>query len=149
MTDAQPASLGDDTSELSSLGSKTTKYAFQQVDASLLESFPNQFHEGEKQGYVTQFSTDEFTSLCPKTSQPDFGSISILYCADEKCLETKSLKLYLFSFRNTGSFMETIVNTICRDIAETVDPHWIEVCGTFKVRGGVEVKPTARWSKHN
>lgn len=124
----------DDTSGLKSLGNKTTNYQYNQPDASILECFPNKFPE---RPYAIKLDCPEFTSRCPKTNQPDFAEIEISYVPDKLCLETKSLKLYLFAYRDHGCFMETIVNTIYEDIYNTIVPLHLQVKGDFNVRGGI------------
>lgn len=121
---------------LKSLGSNTTEYKFEAPNADMLETFENKYPDSP---YGVEFETEEFTSLCPKTGQPDFATIQIRYVPAELCIESKSLKLYLFSYRNHGSFMETITNKIARDIFDTCDPHALLVTGTFKARGGIDI----------
>lgn len=123
--------------ELKSLGSDT-KYTFDNPSADILESFPY-VDAGTPQ--VVTFITDEFTSLCPKTSQPDFASIHITYVPKRLGVESKSLKLYLFSYRNHGSFHEDCVSQIARDIFSVVDPQYLRVVGDFTKRGGIAIKP--------
>jgi 7-cyano-7-deazaguanine reductase len=125
---------------LKSLGSKGgTEYP---VDYSpgVLEWFGNRFPEQE---YVVELKCPEFTSLCPKTKQPDFANITIRYRPNGRLVESKSLKLYLFSFRNHGSFHEDCVNTIARDLFNLMAPRWIEVVGEFMPRGGISIHPKA------
>jgi 7-cyano-7-deazaguanine reductase len=99
-----------------------------------LETFPN-----PKPGrdYVIRFETDEFTCLCPKTGQPDFATIRIEYVPDSLCVELKSLKLYLWSFRNEGGFHEDVTNRILDDLVAAVRPHRLRVEGDFNIRGGI------------
>ncbi len=104
-----------------------------------LETFPN--HSNRK--YVVQLDTDEFTCLCPATGQPDFAKIRISYIPNKKIVESKSLKLYLWSFRNTGCFHEHLTNTILDDLVAALDPVWCKVEGDFNVRGGISIKVTA------
>lgn len=104
--------------------------------SKLLEVFPN-LHPGRR--YTVTLSTNEFTCLCPITRQPDFASIDIRYIPDRWILESKSLKLYLWSFRDEGIFHEHAVNTICNDILKVLRPHWIEVTGSFGARGGIDI----------
>jgi 7-cyano-7-deazaguanine reductase len=89
----------------------------------------------------------EFTAVCPKTGQPDFATIKILYCPDKKLVESKSLKFYLFAFRGMGMFHEFVVNKIARDLFEVMQPHWIEVQGDFMPRGGISINPVCRLEK--
>lgn len=125
----------DDTSELTQLGSQRTEYKYTSPCAEMLETFPNQHPDRE---YTVYHETEEFTSLCPKTGQPDFARVSISFCPDEKCVETKSLKLYLFAYRNEGAFMETICNRVRDDLVEAMEPRWLRVEMAFNARGGIE-----------
>lgn len=109
-----------------------------------LETFPNQ-HPGRR--YTVTLTCDEFTCVCPATGQPDFATITIKYVPDKKIVESKSLKLYLWSYRNEGVFHEHVTNTICDDLVKALDPHWIEVTGAFKVRGGISIDVTATHEK--
>lgn len=109
-----------------------------------LETFPN--HNPERR-YIVTLSTDEFTCLCPATGQPDFASITIQYIPDQWILESKSLKLYLWSYRNEGVFHEHVINTICDDLVKALAPHWIEVTGAFGDRGGIGITIVARHEK--
>lgn len=110
----------------------------------LLEVFENSF---PKRDYLIVHKTNEFTSVCPKTGQPDFGVITISYIADKKCVELKSLKFYLQSFRNEGIFYENVVNRILEDLAGVLKPRWMEVIGEFSVRGGLSSTVTASHGK--
>ena len=105
-----------------------------------IETFPNPHPERD---YAIHLVTDEFTSVCPKTGQPDFGTIEIEYVPDERCVEMKSLKLYLWSYRNEGVYYEDVTNRILDDLVETCEPRWMEVTGTFSVRGGMQNTVTA------
>ncbi len=109
----------------------------------LLEAFDNK--NPTKDAWTT-FVCTEFTSLCPKTSQPDFARIYINYIADKKMVESKSLKLYLFSFRNHGDFHEDCVQKICDDLVKLMKPKYIEVIGEFTPRGGIAIYPYAAYS---
>ena len=120
---------------LTHLGNKT-QYVFT-YDKSLLETFENQFTERD---YFIKFNCPEFTSLCPITGQPDFATIYISYIPDKKMLESKSLKLYLFSFRNHGGFHEDCVNRILEDLVELMQPRYLEVWGKFLPRGGIRFR---------
>lgn len=124
---------------LTLLGNRGVKYP-QDYDASLLETFENKHPERE---YVVKFICPEFTTLCPITSQPDFGKIFINYIPRERMVESKSLKLYLFSFRNHGDFHEDVVNVILNDLVALMDPRYIEVKGEFMPRGGISIHPFA------
>ena len=105
-----------------------------------LEAFPN--HNPERR-YTITLTCDEFTCVCPATGQPDFATITIKYIPDQKIVESKSLKLYLWSYRNEGVFHEHVTNTICDDLVKALNPHWIEVTGAFKVRGGISITVVA------
>jgi len=128
-----------DTSTLTKLGNQNTKYPTAPND-DILETFENQNPENL---YVVPFVQPfpEFTSLCPKTGQPDFASISILYIPNVKMVESKSLKLYLFSFRNEGSFHEDVTNQIFNDLWHVLQPKYLEVYGSFAPRGGLAIRP--------
>ena len=106
----------------------------------LLETFQNSF---PKRNYLIVHRTNEFTSVCPKTGQPDFGTITISYIAGKKCVELKSLKLYLQSFRNEGVFYEDLINRILNDLVSVLNPRWMEVKGEFSTRGGLKSVVTA------
>lgn len=127
-----------DTKELTLLGSANTEYP-NQYDPAVLEKFENQFPNNR---YVVEIECPEFTSMCPKTGQPDFAEITIKYIPDTHLVESKSLKLYLFSFRNKGEFHEDCINTIAHDLFNLMQPHWIEVRGDFYPRGGISINPT-------
>ena len=110
----------------------------------VLETFENK-HQGND--YWVQFNCPEFTSLCPITGQPDFAEIKIMYIPAERMVESKSLKLYLFSFRNNGDFHEDCVNIIMKDLVRLMDPKYIEVVGLFTPRGGISIYPYANYGK--
>lgn len=110
----------------------------------LLETFDNSHPQRD---YLIVHQTGEFTSVCPKTGQPDFGSITITYIAGKKCVELKSLKFYLHSFRNEGIFYEDSVNRILDDLVKVLRPKWMEVKGEFTVRGGIQSTVTAEYGK--
>lgn len=101
-----------------------------------LEAFPN--HNPDRYYRVT-LETNEFTCLCPMTGQPDFATIRVNYVPDEKVVESKSFKLYLWSYRNEGAFHEHVVNTILDDLVESLNPHYIQVTGIFNIRGGIGI----------
>ncbi len=128
---------------LTKLGSQGTKYKTD-YDPELLESFSNK-HMGND--YYVKFNCPEFTSLCPITGQPDFATITISYVPDERLVESKSLKLYLFSFRNHGDFHEDCVNIIMKDLIRLLDPKYIEVTGKFLPRGGLSIDPYCNYGK--
>src|SRR5688572_9335256 len=100
----------------------------------LLEIFDNSF---PNRNYLIIHQANEFTSVCPKTGQPDFGVITISYIAKAKCVELKSLKYYLQSFRNEGIFYENVINRILEDLVSVLAPQWMEIVGEFSVRGGL------------
>lgn len=119
----------DDLRDLTLLGHKA-------VPGKKLEAFPN--HNPERY-YLVTLETDEFTCLCPMTGQPDFATIRVEYVPDRTVIESKSFKLYLWSYRNEGAFHEHVVNTILDDLLKTLDPHWCKVTGIFNVRGGIGI----------
>jgi len=124
--------------ELSQLGSKETNYEYQ-YNPKLLETFENLHQEND---YWVTLSADEFTSLCPITNQPDFGTLIINYIPHIKMVESKSLKLYLFSFINNGEFHEDVVNKIGKDLVALMTPKYLEVVGLFYPRGNISIHPT-------
>ncbi|HOU03821.1 MAG TPA: preQ(1) synthase [Smithellaceae bacterium] len=109
-----------------------------------LEVFPNRHPRRE---YVVVLQTDEFTCICPKTGQPDFAKIKIEYIPDKKILESKSLKLYLWSFRNQGVFHEHVTNIILDDLVAVLQPRWCKVSAQFAVRGGIGITIDAEYKK--
>jgi 7-cyano-7-deazaguanine reductase len=113
-------------------------------DPSVLEAFDNKNPDSEA---WTSLLCMEFTSLCPKTGQPDFARVYINYIADKKMVESKSLKLYLFSFRNHGDFHEDCMQKICDDLVKLMKPKFIEVIGEFTPRGGIAIYPYCCWSQ--
>ena len=123
------------------LGDTRVKYP-DQYTPEVLETFVNK-HPGND--YLVTFTCPEFTSLCPITGQPDFARILISYIPRERMVESKSLKLYLFSFRNHGDFHEDCVNIIMKDLIRLMDPKYIEVKGIFTPRGGIAIHPFANW----
>ncbi|MCM1450969.1 MAG: preQ(1) synthase [Clostridium sp.] len=127
---------------LSLLGNKGVKYPTD-YDPSLLETFANRHPEHD---YLVTLLCPEFTTLCPITSQPDFGKITINYIPGERMVESKSLKLYLFSFRNHGDFHEDVVNIIMKDLIALMQPRYIEVLGEFMPRGGISIHPFANYA---
>ena len=136
----------DRTSEefgnVSSLGASNTNYPTD-YDPSVLEYFLNKHNDND---YVVSLDAYEFSSLCPKTHQPDFAKVVISYIPNEKMVESKSLKLYLFSFRNKGSFHEDCMNTVMKDLINLMDPKYIEVRGIFAPRGGISIFPYCNWA---
>ena len=121
------------------LGCTGVKYPTE-YNPEILETFKNKHPENE---YLVTFNSPEFTSLCPKTGQPDFARIVINYIPREDMVESKSLKLYLFSFRNHGDFHEDCVNIIMEDLWKLMNPKYIEVYGIFTPRGGISIYPFA------
>lgn len=128
---------------VSLLGNKNTHYQYD-YDPSVLETFINKHQDND---YMVTFTCPEFTSLCPKTGQPDFAEIIINYIPDKRMVESKSLKLYLFSFRNHGDFHEDCTNIIMKDLIKLMDPKYIEVKGNFLPRGGISILPFANYAK--
>lgn len=124
------------------LGESETEYAVT-YNPGLLEAFDNKNPNSEA---WTTFVCTEFTSLCPKTGQPDFAKIFVNYIADKKMVESKSMKLYLFSFRNHGDFHEDCIQTICDDLSGLLRPKYLEVIGEFTPRGGIAIFPYANSS---
>lgn len=109
-----------------------------------LETFPNR-HPGRD--YVVTLTTEEFTCVCPATGQPDFAKIAIRYIPDKKIIESKSLKLYFWSYRNEGVFHEHVTNTILDDLVKALLPQWCEVVADFSVRGGIAISVRAEYKK--
>lgn len=109
-----------------------------------LETFPNPNSERD---YTIDFTCPEFTCVCPKTGQPDFATIKIKYIPNKLCVELKSLKLYLWSFRNEGHFHEKVTNMILDDLVRATAPRFMEVIGDFYVRGGIHTVVTATHGK--
>ena len=135
----------DDVSQLKSLGSKQTDYAYAGlVNPKLLETFPNAFPNRQ---YWVRFKTAEFSSLCPKTGQADWATITIKYVPDLLCVESKSLKLYIGSYRNSQSFMETIIGNMITHLVELLLPQHMIVVGQFAARGGITTDVVARYDK--
>jgi 7-cyano-7-deazaguanine reductase len=130
--------------KLTLLGKRILKFP-DHPDKARLEAIP--FKSGRQKTLVT-LSTDEFTALCPVTAQPDFGEITIEYIPNKQIVESKSLKFYLFSFRNVGMFQEEIVNRILKDLKKLLSPKFIRVTGRFKPRGGIAITPVAEWGKN-
>lgn len=125
------------------LGNTKTQYATT-YSPEILEKFPNKHPEND---YMVTLNCPEFTSLCPKTGQPDFAEIKINYIPDGFLVESKSLKLYLFSFRNHGDFHEDCVNIIMKDLVALLQPKYLEVEGIFTPRGGISIYPFANYGK--
>lgn len=133
--------MKDKVNRLTKLGSKETIYSYQNPQREILETFENVYPERD---YVIEFIFNEFTSLCPKTGQPDFATITIRYIAQDLCIETKSLKLYLMQYRQEGSFMETLTNRILNDLVSACHPIEMTVISNFNVRGGIAINVTAK-----
>ncbi len=110
----------------------------------ILEVFDNQFPQRD---YVIETICPEFTSVCPKTGQPDFGELEFRYIADKKCVELKSLKFYLQSYRNDGIFYENVTNTIVNDLVAVLDPRWLELKAKFSPRGGIATNVIVEWKQ--
>ena len=127
---------------LKALGAKTAYHM--DYAPEVLEAFENRHQEND---YWVRFNCPEFTSLCPITGQPDFAEIRISYIPDKRMVESKSLKLYLLSFRNHGDFHEDCVNTIMKDLIKLMDPRYIEVTGFFTPRGGISIHPYANYGR--
>ena len=109
-----------------------------------LETFTNLYADRD---YLIEFDCPEYTSLCPVTGQPDFGHIIVRYVPDKKCIESKSLKLYLYSFRNTNTFHEESVNTILDAVVSACSPRRAEVIGRFRPRGGIAINVKATYGE--
>lgn len=127
----------DDVSKLNQLGQGgQTKYAYGSPTPEILETFTNQFRDTP---YMVSIAFPEFTSLCPKTGQPDFAEIIVEYIPNERCVESKSFKLYMFAHRNHQSFMETICNNMADDFYGALEPHWLRVKAIFNARGATHL----------
>ena len=127
------------------LGNQGTKYDYG-YNPEVLEVFDNKHPDND---YFVKFNCPEFTSLCPITGQPDFATIYISYIPNIKMVESKSLKLYLFSFRNHGDFHEDCMNIIMKDLIKLMDPKYIEVWGKFTPRGGISIDPYCNYGMKN
>ncbi len=112
--------------------------------AKRLETFPNH-HPGRD--YTVTLHTDEFTCVCPKTGQPDFAKLTLQYIPDRKIVESKSLKMYLWGYREKGVFHEHVVNVILDDLVQGLSPRWCKVTGEFAVRGGIAITVEAEYTK--
>ena len=133
----------EETQGVTLLGNQGTKYP-DNYAPEVLETFVNKHPDND---YFVKFNCPEFTSLCPITGQPDFAAITISYVPDVKMVESKSLKLYLFSFRNHGDFHEDCVNIIMKDLIRLMEPKYIEVWGKFTPRGGISIDPYCNYGK--
>lgn len=116
----------------------------QRPEEAVLEKIANQWCEAD---YEVNLICEEFTCICPVTSQPDFAKIYITYTPDEWLIESKALKLYLGSYRNVGMFHEFVINKICHDFVQLLNPKRIEVRGEYSARGGIRIVPVARWGR--
>ena len=128
--------------ELKNLG-KITEYKYDYAP-EFLEAIPNR---NSDRNYFVTLTTEEFTCLCPITHQPDYAAIKIRYIPDKKLVESKSLKLYLTSFRNHGTFHEDVVNTIADDLIKLLEPRYLEVEGNFNARGGISIVPFVNYGR--
>ncbi len=129
--------------DLTLLGSQGVEYKSDYAP-EVLETFSNKHPDHD---YFVKFNCPEFTSLCPITGQPDFATVTISYVPDEKLVESKSLKLYLFSFRNHGDFHEDCINIIMEDLIRLMEPKYIEVWGRFYPRGGISIDPYCNYGR--
>lgn len=133
----------NDQSTITLLGNQSVQYPLDYT-STILETFANKHLNHD---YFVKFRCPEFTSLCPVTGQPDFAKIYISYVPHLKMVESKSLKLYLFSFRNHSDFHEDCINTIMKDLIQLMEPKYIEVWGKFTPRGGISIEPYANYGK--
>ena len=133
----------EELKEVTLLGNQRTAYAYS-YNPSILEIFENKHLDND---YFVKFNCPEFTSLCPITGQPDFATIYISYVPNHKMVESKSIKLYLVSFRNHGDFHEDCMNIIMKDLIKLMDPKYIEVWGKFTPRGGISIDPWCNYGK--
>ncbi len=122
----------------------TDSHAASGIEASLpeIETWPNQYR-----GYEISITVPEFTSVCPKTGLPDFGTLTVHYCPNELCLELKSLKYYLLAYRNLGIFYENAINRVLDDVARAAKPNWALVRGEFNTRGGMRSMIEAKYPR--
>ena len=135
--------MNDHTKDLNLLGDQNVPYSFE-YNPGILETFDNKYPGRD---YFVKFNCPEFTTLCPITNQPDFAALYISYIPDVKMVESKSLKLYLFSFRNHGGFHETSVNMVMDDLVKLMDPKYIEVWGKVTPRGGISIDPYCNYGR--
>lgn len=135
--------MREEEKSITKLGNHDNKYPDQYAPEQL-ETFENKHPEND---YFVKFNCPEFTSLCPITGQPDFATITISYIPDKRMVESKSLKLYLFSFRNHGDFHEDCINIIMKDLVKLMDPKYIEVWGKFTPRGGISIDPYCNYGR--
>ena len=139
----KPEGTKEELAGVTLLGSKQNRYPSDYAP-EVLETFENKHPDND---YFVKFNCPEFTSLCPMTGQPDFATIYISYVPGARMVESKSLKLYLFSFRNHGDFHEDCVNIIMKDLIRLMDPKYIEVWGKFTPRGGISIDPYCNYGK--
>lgn len=143
---AQEVYMGRNADEMEGvtlLGNKNVTYKMDYAP-EMLQTFINKHQDND---YFVKFNCPEFTSLCPITGQPDFATVYISYVPDVKMVESKSLKLYLFSFRNHGDFHEDCMNIIMKDLIKLMEPKYIEVWGKFTPRGGISIDPYCNYGK--
>ena len=133
----------EEMEDVTLLGNKNVKYSMDYAP-EMLQTFINKHQDND---YFVKFNCPEFTSLCPITGQPDFATVYISYVPDVKMVESKSLKLYLFSFRNHGDFHEDCMNIIMKDLIKLMDPKYIEVWGKFTPRGGISIDPYCNYGR--
>ncbi|MBU5467858.1 preQ(1) synthase [Virgibacillus sp. MSJ-26] len=131
--------------DLTLLGNQDVSYEFK-YNPDILEAVDNDYADRD---YFIKFNCPEFTTLCPMTGQPDFATLYISYIPDEKIIESKALKLYLFSYRNYGGFHEASVNMMMDDIIKLINPRYIEVLGKFLPRGGISIDPYCNYGRPN
>ncbi len=128
----------NDLADLTLLGQDTTR------PSKKLETFPNRHPNRD---YTVTLRSEEFTCVCPATGQPDFATITIRYIPDKRIVESKSFKLYLWSFRNEGVFHEHVANVILDDLVDALEPRWCEILAEFSVRGGIAISVQAEYSR--
>ncbi len=133
----------EEMQDITLLGNQGTTYPTD-YDPTLLQTFENKHPDHD---YFVKFNCPEFTSLCPLTGQPDFATVTISYVPEVRMVESKALKLYLFSFRNHGDFHEDCINIIMEDLIQAMDPKYIEVWGKFTPRGGLSIDPYCNYGK--
>ena len=133
----------EEMQDVTLLGQNNVRYGYDYAP-ELLETFDNKHPDRD---YWVKFNCPEFTSLCPITGQPDFAALYISYVPDVRMVESKSLKLYLVSFRNHGDFHEDVVNIILKDLVKLMEPRYLEVWGKFLPRGGISIDPYTNYGK--
>ncbi len=133
----------DEMEGITLLGDRGVEYP-KDYAPEMLQTFVNKHPDHD---YFVKFNCPEFTSLCPLTGQPDFANVTISYVPEERMVESKALKLYLFSFRNHGDFHEDCMNIIMEDLIQAMDPKYIEVWGRFTPRGGISIDPYCNYGK--